>query len=56
MDTRDGLFRAMERFIRDNASLVADARDTNQPWNLIERLDRFKQREREEKHGKHRGQ
>ena len=46
MDTKDGLFRAMERFIRANAMLVADARDSNAPWKLIERLDRFKEKEK----------
>ena len=35
----DDLFRAMRQFVRDNVSLVADARDSNDPWDLLEALD-----------------
>ncbi len=45
MDTKDKLFKALERFLRQNVSLVADTRDSNAPWNLLDRLDRFKEKE-----------
>lgn len=35
----EALFRGLRAFLRVNAGLVADARDSNDPWDLLEALD-----------------
>lgn len=36
--TRDQLFNRLANFLKQNAQLVADARDSNRPWTLLANL------------------
>lgn len=38
---KDRLFRKLAAFLRRNAGLVADARDSNEPWRLLTELVNF---------------
>lgn len=42
---RERLFQALKRFLRANAMLVADARDSNYPWDLLTRLNNWETRD-----------
>lgn len=41
--TKDQMFVKLANFLRRNAGIVADARDSNGPWDLLEQLDRFEE-------------
>jgi hypothetical protein len=46
---KDRLFTKLAQFLRDNVSLVADARDSNDPWDLLSELQAFKEPRKEKK-------
>ncbi len=45
---REKLIGSLVRMFRRNVGLIADARDSNEPWNLLDRLDRFNDNCKEE--------
>jgi hypothetical protein len=47
--TKDQLFVKLANFLRRNVSLVADATDSNGPWNLLTQLDRYEEQARKTK-------
>jgi hypothetical protein len=42
---KDRLFSRLAGFLRRNAGIVADARDSNEPWRLLQELDNFEDAE-----------
>lgn len=44
--TKDQLFVRLANFLRRNARIVADYRDSNAPWTLLNQLELFEEEHR----------
>ncbi len=47
--TKDQMFVRLANFLKKNCMLVADYRDSNAPWTLLEQLRKFEEAEKAKK-------